>query len=68
MHHYLEKHSVTDIGKIAAHCNITIPTVTKSIKPLEILGIVKEITRKERHKIYVYQRYLDILNEGIGDF
>ncbi|ACJ19946.1 hypothetical protein [Coxiella burnetii] len=39
VHHYLEKHSVTDI-----------------------------ITGKERHKIYTYQRYLDILNEGIGDF
>ena len=23
VHHYLEKHSVTDIGKIAKHCNIT---------------------------------------------
>ena len=68
VHHYLEKHSVTDIGKIAEHCNITIPTATKSIKHLESLGIVKEITGKERHKIYTYQRYLDILNKGIGDF
>ena len=68
VHHYLEKHSVTDIGKIAGHCNITIPTATKSIKHLEALGIVKEITGKERHKIYTYQRYLDILNKGIGDF
>lgn len=68
VHHYLEKHSVTDIGKIAEHCNITIPTATKSIKHLESLSIVKEITGKERHKIYTYQRYLDILNKGIGDF
>ncbi len=68
VHHYLEKHFVTDIGKIAEHCNITIPTATKSIKHLETLGIVKEITGKERHKIYTYERYLDILNEGIGDF
>jgi len=68
VHHYLEKHSVTDIGKIAEHCNITIPTATKSIKHLEALDIVKEVTGKERHKIYIYQRYLDILNKGIGDF
>ncbi len=45
-----------------------IPIATKSIKHLETLGIAKEITGKERHKIYTYQRYLDILNEGIGDF
>lgn len=68
VHHYLEKHSVTDIGKIAVQCNITIPTATKSIKHLEVLGIVKEITGKERHKVYVYQPYLEILSEGSGDF
>lgn len=68
VHHYLEKHSLTDIGKISEHCNITIPTATKSIKHLEALGVVKEITGKERHKIYTYQRYLDILNKGISDF
>lgn len=68
VHHYLQKHSITDIRKIATHCNITTPTATKSIKHLEMLGIVKEITGKERHKIYTYQGYLDILNEEIGDF
>ncbi|WP_200899574.1 hypothetical protein [Candidatus Coxiella mudrowiae] len=64
VHHYLEKHSVTDIEKISAHCNITIPTTTKSIKHLETLGIAKEITGKERYKIYIYQRYLDILRRN----
>jgi Fic family protein len=65
VHHYLEKHSITDIGKIAKHCNITIPTVTKSIQYLEELKIVQEITGKERNKIYVYKKYLDILNDGV---
>jgi len=68
VHHYLEKHSVTDIGKIAKHCNMAVPTATKSIKYLEKLGIVKEITGKERRKIYIYQRYLDILNDGVTRF
>lgn len=68
VHHYLEKHSVTDIAKIAKNCNMTIPTATKSIKHLEELNIVKEITGKERHKIYTYQRYLEILNGEGGDF
>jgi Fic family protein len=62
VHHYLEKHSITDIGKIAKHCNITIPTVTKSIQYLEELKIVREITGRERNKVYVYKKYLDILN------
>lgn len=68
IHHYLEKHTFTDIGKIAKHCNVTRPTVAKSIKDLENLNIVKEITGKKRRKIYVYKEYLDILNKGIGPF
>lgn len=66
VHHYLEKHSITDIGKIAKNCNLTIPTVTKSIKYLEELKIVHEITGKERNKIYAYKKYLDVLNDGVG--
>ena len=65
VHHYLEKHSITDIAKITKHCNITIPTTTKSIKLLEELGIIKEITGKERRKIYAYKKYLDILNSRV---
>jgi len=41
VYHYLEKHSITDIGKIAKHCKIPIPTVTKSIQYLEELKIVQ---------------------------
>lgn len=40
------------------------PTVYTAIKCLEQLGIVREITGKERYRIYVYQEYLDILDEG----
>ena len=66
VHHYLEKHSITDIGHIVKHCGLTVPTVTKSIKSLEKLGIVEEITGKERYKIYVYKKYLNVLSDGIG--
>jgi hypothetical protein len=36
----------------------------RSLTALENLGIVKEITGKERHKIFVYRDYLDSLNRG----
>lgn len=68
VHHYLEKHSITDIRKIAKYCDITIPTASKTIKHLEELGIVKEITGKGRLRVYMYQRYLEILNDGVGGF
>ncbi|MCF6807571.1 Fic family protein [Thiotrichales bacterium 19S9-12] len=66
VHHYFGKHSITDIGKIAKNCNLTIPTVTKAINALENLNIIKEITGKERLKVYSYDKYINILSEGIG--
>jgi len=29
------------------------------------LGILEEITGKQRDKVYVYRKYLDILSEGV---
>lgn len=62
VHHYMQKYSIIDISNIAKNCNMTIPTVSKSLKHMEELNIIKEITGKERHRIYIYKKYLDILN------
>lgn len=64
VHSYLQKHPITDAKKTVEHCKITLPTTNKSLHHLESLGIVKEITGKMRNKVYVYQKYLDILSEG----
>jgi len=66
VHQYLQQHIVSDIKKIAAHCDVSIPTTTKSINNLVKLGIVKEVSGKERNKVYVYKKYLDVINDGIG--
>jgi Fic family protein len=39
----------------------------KAAGHLEDLGIVREVTGKTRNKIYVYSKYLDILQEGTQD-
>ncbi|MCY3827018.1 MAG: Fic family protein [Candidatus Dadabacteria bacterium] len=41
---------------------VSLPTVIRGLGRLELLGIVKEITGRERNKIFVYAEYLDILN------
>ena len=57
---------MTDAKKLVEHCDVSLPTVNKALRQLEVLGIVKEITGKARNKIYVYQKYLNILSEGAG--
>jgi len=36
----------------------------QQIHALEQMGIVDEVTGRQRDRVYVYRRYLDILNEG----
>lgn len=64
VHSYFQRHIISNTTKIKEACNISLPTVIRSLSTLENLGIIKEITGKERHKIFVYQEYLDILNKG----
>lgn len=64
IHHYLQKHIITDAKKIVAICKISLPTVNKALRNLVELGIVREATGNLRNKVYVYQKYLDVLSEG----
>lgn len=40
------------------------PTVAKSLEHMRQLGILREITGRERHRLFVYSSYLEILSEG----
>lgn len=48
---------------IARKLNVTIGTAYNLIGNLQKLGLLQEITRRERNRIFRYQPYLDILNE-----
>jgi DNA-binding MarR family transcriptional regulator len=43
---------------------MTFPTVTKAVQTLITAGIVRELTGQRRNRVFVYDGYLDILNEG----
>lgn len=61
---YIQQAPITTIQQAASDLSVTIPTITKSVKRLCDLGILLEITGKERNKVYAYQAYIDILSEG----
>jgi len=44
---------------------ITFPTVNASVNHLRKLGVLREITGKRRRRLFVYDAYLKILNEGM---
>ena len=61
---YLKKLPQVSVKLLAEKLNISAPTARNSLNNLVKLGIVKEITKKNRDKIYVYKKYLDILEYG----
>ena len=60
----LQKRVALSIPKAAKQLGISQPTVTSAIVHLVTLGIAQEATGRKRKKLYVYDAYLKILNEG----
>jgi len=60
----LRRHPITTIATAAGQLDLTAPTVRSAVQSLEDLGIVREITGKQRDRIYLYDQYVRILDQG----
>ncbi len=61
---HMQRIPILAIPSAARRIGISTPTVAKSLGHMIDLGIAEEITGRERHRLFVYRRYLGILNEG----
>lgn len=64
VYQYLEKQPLAVIPKVTKALGLTTPTVTAAMNNLKQLGIVREITGKQRGRVFVYDAYLKILEKG----
>jgi Fic family protein len=64
VHSLLQKNPLVTIPKVAHQLGISQPTITTVLQVLKQLGIVREITGKQRDRIYVYDPYLRIIERG----
>ncbi len=64
VYEYMQKKGKCRIPKLAEELNMSQPTVTSSLEYLIKLGIVTEISGKQRDRIFEYKGYLDILRKG----
>lgn len=67
VHQSLVGRPISNIGDMADRTGLSAPTVTAVIRTLEALGIVREITGRQRGRIYAYERYLAVLGESTED-
>jgi Fic family protein len=64
VHLALQQHPIQTITTMKERTGLTVPTVTVVMKSLEAAGIVRELTGKQRGRVFGYDRYLEVLNEG----
>ena len=61
----LQTTPLLSLGKTVRATGLSLPTVITSVRNLETLGIIRELTGRQRDRLFVYGRYLDILNAGM---
>jgi Fic family protein len=65
IHRVLQRQPLATAASLATATGLTPATVNKSLAHLERLGVVAELTRKQRGRVFSYMRYVEILNEGM---
>jgi Fic family protein len=61
----MQRQPIATARSLVKITRLTPATVNKSLALLERIGIVEELTRRQRGRVFSYVRYADILNEGM---
>lgn len=64
VHEAFRQRPVASIDRLVKQTGLTAPTVTAALRGLESAGIVREITGRQRNRLYSYQAYLNLLQQG----
>ena len=61
---HMQRNPIVSIPAAAQTIGISAPTVAKSLEHMQRLGMLREITGRQRRRLFVYDAYLAILSEG----
>lgn len=64
VHQLFQLKPIISVPDAAGRLGLSAPTIRKSIVHLLDLGMLREITGKRRDRLFVYEAYLGILNQG----
>ena len=64
VHRALQERPVAAANRLGVRTGLSGPTVYSALASLESLGIVRELTGRERGRVFSYDQYLRILSEG----
>lgn len=52
------------VNQVCRRTQLSFPAAARALETLGSLNIVREITGQRRNRVFVYQKYLEILSEG----
>ena len=64
VHEALKARPILSMPQVCRGTGLSFPAATSAMDLLANLGIARELTGKRRNRLFVYDRYLAILNEG----
>ena len=64
MHELLCQNVVLSVPRAARTLGVSEPTAYSGVAALERIGVAREATGRKRNRLYVYDQYLAIINEG----
>jgi Fic family protein len=64
VHELLQKRPIVTIPAASRDLKLSLPTVGKALERMREDGIVRETTGKQRGRVFVYSRYLALLDQG----
>ena len=64
VHRLLQTQPILSIASAGKALKLSVPTVTSTLEHLAKLGITRETTGRKYGRIFAYDKYLRILNEG----
>ncbi len=66
VHEALKARPLAKLWEAARRAGLTFPTASKGMSLLAGLGIARELTGKRQNRVFVYDRYVEMLAEGTG--
>ncbi len=63
VHEVLQARPLATIPVLCARSGLTFPTVSTALEDLAKIEIIREITGKQRNRVFAYRAYMDLLND-----
>ena len=65
LHQAIQARPILSLPRAQEETGLSYPAVAASMELLTAIGIAREITNRRRGRLFSYEAYLDILNEGV---